>query len=221
MGITLPNDTQRMVIVGATGSGKTQAAMWHVSMRDFNVMPWIVFDFKHDEMINEAEGTQEIQLSDPIPEQPGIYIVHPHPSQTPEVEAMLWRIWERGNVGVYIDEGYMISDGNKVNRALRAILTQGRSKRIPVIVLSQRPTWIDRFIFSESEFFQIFRLSHSDDLKTVNKFIPFDLSERLPEYRSYYYEVPGNRIVVMGAVPDRDTILDTIEEKLKKIKKVV
>lgn len=221
MPINLPNDTQRLSIVGATGSGKTQAALWHLSQRDFNIMPWVIYDFKYDESINDIEGTQTLELGAPLPEHPGIYIVHPLPNQTDAVESQMWEIWARGNIGVYIDEGYMISDGNRVNKAFRAILTQGRSKHIPLIILSQRPVWLDRFVFSETEFFQIYRLQHNKDLKTVNEFIPFDLSQRLPEYESYYYDVPANKIVVLRPVPDRDTILDTIEAKLSKIRKVV
>lgn len=220
MPITLPNDTQRLSIVGATGSGKTIAALWHLSLRDFDVMPWIIYDFKYDASINDIEGVQTLDLDAPLPEHPGIYVVHPGPHETDLVEQQMWKIWQRGSIGIYIDEGYMVSDGSRVNKAFRAILTQGRSKRIPLIVLSQRPVWMDRFVFSESEFFQIFRLQHQKDLKTVNEFIPFDLSKRLPEYQSYYYDVMTNKIVVLKPIPDPDRILDTIEAKLKKIRKV-
>lgn len=221
MGILLPNDTQRLSIVGATGSGKTIAALWHLSMRNFDSMPWVIYDYKWDESINEIDGAIPLDLNAPLPTNPGIYIVHPRPDEYDSVEAHMWKIWERTNIGIYIDEGYMVSDGNRVNKGFRAILTQGRSKRIPLIVLSQRPVWMDRFVFSESEFFQIFRLQHRKDLNAVNEFIPFNISKRLPEYQSYYYQVPTDQIVVLQPVPDRDTILDTIEAKLKKIRKVV
>jgi hypothetical protein len=219
--INLPNDRQRLTIVGATGSGKTQAAMWHLSMRAFDQMPWIIYDYKNDEMINELQGTQTLTLDQPIPNHPGVYIVHPTPDEFDAVERHMWAIWSHERVGVYVDEGYMVSDGAKVNKGFRAILTQGRSKHIPLIVLSQRPVWMDRFVFSESEYFQIFRLQSVKDQRTVGEFIPFDISQRLPEFQSYYYDVPQNRIVILGAVPDRDTILDTFEAKLEKIRKVV
>ena len=44
----------------------------------------------------------------------------------------MWEIWKRGGIGVYVDEGYMVGNNNP---AFRAILTQGRSKEIPAIVL--------------------------------------------------------------------------------------
>src|SRR5882672_767784 len=202
-----PNDTQRHAIVGATGSGKTQAALWHLSNRSYTEQPWIIYDFKYDEAINEIPGAIEIDVKGKVPEKPGLYIVHPHPAQSQEVDNQLWQIWEQENTGVYIDEGYMIGNNSG---AFRALLTQGRSKHIPIITLSQRPTWIDRFILSESEYHQIFRLQHRKDLATVNEFIPHQLKERLPEYHSYYYDVGADELVVLKPVPDRKKILSKI-----------
>src|SRR5271170_6704875 len=133
----LPNDKQRLAIIGRTGSGKTVAALWHLSKRSIDVKPWLVFDFKGDEHINAIEGATHSSLDLKLTaKSKGLYIVHPLPHETKEVESLMWRLWERGNVGVYVDEGYMIDNGNK---AYKAILTQGRSKRIPVITLTQRP----------------------------------------------------------------------------------
>ncbi|HYM36244.1 MAG TPA: hypothetical protein VET48_12650 [Steroidobacteraceae bacterium] len=216
--MNLPNDTQRLSVIGATGSGKTHAALWHLSMRNYDEKPWIVYDFKYDEIINEIEGTYTISLTDPIPSRPGIYIVHPNPGQDEMVSAHMWGIWSHEDIGVFIDEGYMIGNNNS---GFRALLTQGRSKHIPLIVLCQRPVWIDRFVFSESEYFQVFRLQNRKDIACVEEFVPHDLSERLPEHHSYYYDVAEDRIVVLTPTPDRDAILDTFHTKLRRLKKVV
>jgi hypothetical protein len=216
--LRFPNDTQRHAIVGATGSGKTQAALYHLSGRSYDVQPWIIYDFKRDELIGEVlPQAQEIGVTSKVPDKPGIYIVHPHPAQSQEVDNQLWQIWEQENTGVYIDEGYMIGNNSP---AFRALLTQGRSKHIPIITLSQRPTWIDRFILSESEFHQIFRLQHKKDLQTVNEFIPHDLRDenndpiRLPDYHSWYYDVGANELIVCKPVPDVEKIRATFARRL-------
>ena len=147
---------------------------------------------------------------------PGVYIVHPRPDE--DTEPLLWQVWERGGIGVYIDEGYMVGDRNA---AFRAILTQGRSKQIPVIVLSQRPVWMDRFVFSESEFFQIFRLQHNKDRKSVQEFIPKSIDKRLPEFHSYYYDVSRDVVTVLKPVPSIETIYATFERKLARVRKTV
>src|SRR5271155_550971 len=106
--MNFPNDTQRLSIVGATGSGKTHAALWHLSRRNYDLKPWIVYDFKEDDLIADIEGTYEIGLSDPIPIRPGLYVVHPNPNQIDAVEDHMWRIWKQENTGVFIDEGFMV-----------------------------------------------------------------------------------------------------------------
>lgn len=213
-----PGDTERISIVGTTGSGKTHAAMYQLSTRDYDRKPWVIFDFKGDPLLNEVEGAQHISL-DWIPRHhAGIYIVHPSPGDEIEVEDLLWRIWAHENIGIYIDEGVMI--GNH-NNAYRSCLTQGRSKHIPMIVLCQRPVWIDPFTFSESEFFQVFDLGYRKDRLKVEEFVPFDLSAQLPERYSYYYMRKQRQLLVLSAMPDRNAILDTFDMKLRKLTKVV
>ena len=205
----LPNDTQRLAIVGRTGSGKTQAAAWHLSNRSYDKMPWIIFDFKYDTLLNEIDGVQELKLGQ-IPKKPGLYIVHPMPDQEDEVDDYLIKIWANENIGVYIDEGYMIKD----RRALRSILTQGRSKHIPMIILSQRPVWLSRFVFSEADFYQIFWLNDQRDRKTLAAFVPFDMHEKLENYHSIYYDVGNDKLYRWQPVPDKETILATFDRRL-------
>ena len=213
--MNLPDDTQRLSIVGATGSGKTQAAMWHLSNRDYLDRPWIVYNFKTDRSIDSIPYKKDIEL-DEIPVKPGIYVTHPQPDSQEEIEAQMWEIWKRGGIGVYVDEGYMVGNNNP---AFRAILTQGRSKEIPAIVLSQRPVWMDRFVFSESEFFQVFRLNHKHDRKNVEQFIPADIGNRLPAYHSYYYDVGENKVTVLRPVPSIETIYRSFESRLKRLRR--
>jgi hypothetical protein len=224
-----PDDTERHSIVGATGSGKTHAALWQLSRRDFDTKPWIIYDFKNEELINDLEGVQHLTEQSQIPERPGIYIVHPHPANEEAVEKQMWQIWEHGNTGVYVDEGYMIGANSK---AFRALLTQGRSKHIPMIVLSQRPVWMDRFVFSESQVFQVFLLQDEDDYRHVMRFVPFKRQRwfiegkyrtppRLPTFHSYYYDQRTDQLEHIGPVPDRDAVLDTFDKRLGRMKKVV
>lgn len=212
----LPNDSQRLAIIGRTGTGKTQAAVWHLSRRNFNRMPWIVFDFKGDELINSINRAVHLSLSDPLPTKPGIYIVHPRPDQDEELEKYLWKIWERENIGVYVDEGYMMNRSGAFN----TLLTQGRSKRIPMIVLSQRPVWLSVFVWSESDFFQIFHLSIASDAAKVREYTPIDLrSQKLEEFQSFYYDVKRDTVFKFQPVPSSEEILAAIDAKLKVTRK--
>lgn len=216
----LPDDTQRLSIVGRTGSGKTQAAAWHFSHASFDSMPWVVYDFKRDALlgrIGEMEGTQHIETTE-IPRRPGIYFVHPHPDDVQQVQDQLQGIWQSQNTGVLIDEGYMVSQAPNSRSWLRTLLTQGRSLHIPMIILSQRPVWMDRFVFSESDFYQVFRLNHSGDRKKIMEYIPADLSMRLPEYHSFYHDVAREETVVMRPVPEEEKILEVFDMRLEQMR---
>jgi hypothetical protein len=204
-------------VIGRTGSGKTHAAVWHLSQRDFTQMPWVIFDFKRDDLINDIPGLVEISVSGNPPSRPGLYVVHPLPGD-PDVEDFLWKIWTRGNVGLYIDEGYMFGQYNK---AWQAILTQGRSKRIPVILLSQRPAWLDRFALSESDFFQIFQLNQASDRKRVKGLVPedVDLERDARDWQSHYYDVKNNVYALLRPMPSRDKIMSIYRQKMANLKR--
>ena len=219
----LPDDTQRLSVIGATGSGKTQAGLWHLSERNIDTKPWVVYDFKNESLIADIETMAfTSSLSSPPPDRPGIYVVHALPDEEDAISEHMRRIWERGNIGVYVDEGYMVGNNNK---GFRLLLTQGRSLHVPMIILSQRPVWMDRFVFTESEFIQVFRLQSIMDVKKVGEYVPGYQEELerhpLKKYHSYNYNGPENRLMRLGPVPDREAILDKFESKLWRLKKVV
>jgi len=213
-GFRFPSNTQRALIVGRTGSGKTQYGTWLLSKAPFDRQPYFIVDYKTDELLNATDRIREIGLHEAIPKHPGLYIVHPLPHQEEEVERWLWKLWEKGRVGLYVDEGYFLPDKG----AFQAILTQGRSRKIPSIVLTQRPVKINRFAISESDFYNIFHLNDRDDRTEVGRFIPrdrIDVNTRLPRYHSAWYDVANDHSLVIEPVPGSDTILDRIDDRLK------
>lgn len=214
-----PDDTQRITIIGKTGSGKTQGAAWLLSERSYDRKPWIVFNWKYDDLLDGIPGAQEMKLGDRIPKKPGIYLVHPNPADTEAVEALMWRIWEHENVGMFVDEGYMIPARSP---AFQAILTQGRSKRLPVIMLTQRPAWVTRFAFSEADYIQLYQLTDLRDAKVVREFMPLPIEQPLPgRYWSWYWDNIRNHKAVLQPVPNRDIILETFYRRLKQPRRVI
>jgi hypothetical protein len=210
-GPRLPNDQQRLALIGATGSGKTQAELWHLSHRNFHTMPWVVYNFKSDQSIDSIPFIREMEL-DELPTQPGVYVVHPIPEEDDEwVSTQMKAIWTKGNIGVMVDEGYMIQPRNK---SFQMLLTQGRSKNIPMIVAAQRPTWLNRFVFSESEFYQVFRLQHRKDKALMAEIVPADFDVPLPEFHSWYYDAGRNQITKFSPVPNIETIHETFRRRL-------
>lgn len=215
--LILPGATERLAIFGRTGSGKTQAACWHLSQTDYDKRPWIVLAFKPDPdgIIENIPGAQEIKLSDSIPKTPGIYWCQPLIFSKDDKELLddfFHRIWQRRNTGIYVDEGYVCTG----LRWFRACLTQGRSLRIPMIVLSQQPVWMDTFVWSEADYYQAFQLNRKPNVDTADSMIPGYRSARrsgLPAYHSVWHDVSRDRSFVLAPVPDRDTILQTFRNR--------
>ena len=201
-----PIADQRTCIIGATGSGKTTCGVWLLTHQRFDMRPWIIFDYKR-EILFEKVGTpplQELRLGKlPRKGKKGVYLVSPRPDQDDAVEDMLWSIWHRGNIGVYIDEAALIPKGD----AMRAILQQGRSKLIPVIALTQRPVDVDRRFFSEANFYAVFRLADARDYDIVRGFVPAEFRNPLPEYWWRWYDNSRNNLLTMRPVPAQAEIV--------------
>jgi DNA helicase HerA-like ATPase len=224
MKLILPTDKDRMLILGKTGSGKTRAAVYALSKRSLKSKPWVVLNHKGEELINSLvdEGAHFVDDLNWIPKKPGLYIYQPRPGKDDEeVTELLWGIHAQEHTGLYIDEGYMVGARDP---AMQAIFTQGRSKRIPTIVLTQRPVWLSRFAVSEAEFYQIFQLTDDRDRKTVSSFLPFDLGDvmeskvnevpKLPQFHSVWYDVNKNTLLILSPVPDDDTIIGAFKKQL-------
>ena len=206
----LPDRTQRISIIGRNGSGKTQAAAWLLSHAAFDKYPYIVVDYKYDALLNNVPRIKEIGLTSRLPKEPGLYIVHPRPHENEDVEDFLERIWEHESIGVYIDEAHMLP----TKGAFQSLLTQGRSKRIPMIVVTQRPAWVSKFVFSEANFFWVFHLNDRQDRKRVEEFVPISMDEPLPRYNGWWYDTDENTIFRLKPVPARTTILETFADRM-------
>jgi hypothetical protein len=209
--IRLPGPSDRITLTGHTGSGKSQAALWHLSNANFVTKPWVIIDPKNEEKIASIEGIEHVDVGY-IPKYPGIYAAHPTQYENENLDAYLYAILQRGRIGCYFDEAFMCGFGP----GFTTLLIQGRSEGCPAIILNQRPVLVSRYAFSEAQFFQCFPLTDDRDFKTLRGFakVPDFESNPLPEFYSYYYDVRWKRYYRMKPVPQIDVILDNIAEKL-------
>lgn len=212
--IRLPGSSNRTTVIGRTGSGKSQFATWLLSTQNFDQMPWVIIDFKDEDsdIINNIQGRLLIDY-DVIPEEPGVYMLKPKKREVhTELASWLEDVLQHGNIGLFFDE---VAPMGQHCDAFDEILMQGRSKNVPVIVCTQRPSNISAYCFSEASFCMVFDLSRNGDRKRVSEefaFIPRNY--QLPEYHSYYYDVARKYDDRLGAAPPRKRILQLIADKM-------
>jgi hypothetical protein len=226
-----PDNTKRTVVLGRTGSGKTQFSCHLLSGQNFVAIPergiegqpWVIIDYKGDELIQaivRQNKVKEILSNKPPPTKPGLYYMRPRPHLDDDaLENWLMRVWSQERVGIYIDEGYALPQ----KAAFDMILTQGRSKRIPVIALYQRPVYMSRFAVAQADFFAAFDQNDERDLKTTNQFIKpvisddgrrFGVYDQLPPYYCLWYNVGKGKTSVLRPAPSREVILRAFKDRL-------
>lgn len=210
-----PKSSERALILGKTGSGKSQFAMHLLSFARFDKMPYVVFDYKHDPVFDEIDRIRPLTL-DKMPREPGLYIVRPHAGRDDHaVEAFLRRVLIAGRIGLFFDEGYSLPNGD----ALNAIYMQGRSKFVPTITLSQRPVWISRYAISEAEFIGYFHLNDKRDHDVLRGFLPknefWNFEKRTPKYHLRWHCFPDEADFYLSPAPDISVILARINARLR------
>lgn len=213
--LRLPDDTERHVIVGTTGSGKTIFGLHCLSRRSYDRIPWIIVDFKGDDAIARIPDLREIGIGDAIPKRAGLYVVRPLPEDVDSgaVKDFFFRVWKKERTGLFLDEGYMVP---RFDTGLRTLLTQGRSKRTPLITLTQKPVWCSPQLFSESEFKSVFYLDVAGDIAKIGDIMPAVDPRDLPRHWSYWYQRGERLLVRMKPCPPLPRILETFEARIPK-----
>lgn len=209
----LPASDDRTVIIGATGSGKSQFGVWLLSTRDWDRRAWVVLDFKGEKLFAEL-GLTPWAIENGVPTEAGIYWVRVIPNSDAEVSKFFYDCYVAENVGIFIDETYMLPYQDKW---VRACLTQGRSKNIEIIALTQRPVRIDVFFFSEASFMGIMNIRLKKDRDRVAEYTDGLVIKRLPQYHCLWYDVVNDYSVIFEPVPPPDQLIEAFREQIEEV----
>ena len=219
-----PGLEDRVTVNGHTGSGKTVGGAWLLSNAPFDLQPFIVINFKREKLFRSIKRAIPLDIGDLLPDKPGLYHMEPLATDESRVEDWLWSVWHKSKIGLFIDEGYLMPRSGD-SPAFKAILTTGRSLKIPVYTLTQRPVAVPRFVFSEATFYQSYNLNDRRDRKIISEFTPEDDvwndQTRLPKYHSRWRDQTNDFSCVLGACPDIRTILGKIDMRLTPRQKLI
>ena len=213
-----PEEGYHTAILGTTGSGKSTLGAWMISRKPFHRRPEFIIDYKGEEIFARLQRIRELAVHETLPSTPGLYIIRPRPDQQDEVEDWFRRLWEHGNSGLYIDEGYLVPD----KAWLRNLLAQGRSLGITVTITSQRPVYVPRSVFTEAAYLNVFRINDEKDKQRIREFTPPGMLEkRLPDYHSFWYSPKHHKAddptpyCILKPVPTADEIIERIDARLR------
>lgn len=218
---TFPADDEHTTVVGRNGSGKSQAGFWLLANRDLqHGLPVYVVDYKREILFQSLQNAKRIGFRD-TPDEPGLYILESRPDWEEDTEDWMWRVWAKENAALFVDEGYMLP---QIPRgAFQAILTQGRSKRIPVTTLTQRPVRVSPFAFSEASHIAVFDLNRKKDWQTIEEMTPEGFSTwtppefngELPPYHARWHAVKRKASFVLRPVPSAEELVAHVDAQLE------
>ena len=107
------------------------------------------------------------------------------------------------NIGVCADELYTLHAGNaRAGDGLIAFLTRGREKKQSFIGLTQRPAWLSKFLFSESDYIGALDLRLPEDRKRmVDMTGQRAFHKDLTAHHWLWYIVATDNLTLFGPVP--------------------
>jgi hypothetical protein len=195
-------------MAGRTGSGKTTVACWLLSRSSQH---WVIFNPKHTAGYKTLPDSIVVKRFEPRPlltllkRHKFVILNLSHDEATPEyMDAILeWLHRSIKNVGVCIDELYTFhSAGGRAGDGLLGWLTRGRELHQSFLGLTQRPAWISRFCFSESDFIGCMDLILEEDRKKMRDMTGQDaFLARVTNYRWLWYTVAEDLLRLYGPVP--------------------
>lgn len=194
-----PARTDRAVLIGRTGSGKTTVAREICSARDYVV----VYDHKLNLRwpgFQRFHRLQELQAADPVKIPKMIYA--PCPDEFEDVDAIsdfFKFAYFRGNTTVYVDEIYSVcSAGGRIPKWYKLCFTQGREMGVSTISSTQRPKDIPQVALSEAEHWYIFQLLMEQDREKVSATLPVP-DEAMQKLRPHQFIYANHLGVIIGA----------------------
>jgi hypothetical protein len=105
-----------------------------------------------------------------------------------EIKRAFEWIYLRGDTTLYVDEAYLLTDGEQMPDFYHACLTQGRELGIETWTATQRPMHIPQVVMSEAEHLYAFRMRMAQDRRKVEAMCGLEsrYMEGLPKYYFYY-----------------------------------
>jgi len=196
-----PNNSDRCVFIGGTGSGKTYTMLEICAQRYYGEKQIQILNTKSDSTINRLDAPNVTDIDElpryKFPEYP-VVIYTPCAEELIDFKCMddwcQW-IYNRTNTHAMIDETSQLSNGTKAGIGLTNLACRGRDRNVSAMFATQRPVGIPRIVASESQHFYKFWLGDEDDRASVAKKTSPAMSRQVKHVHGFHYYKAGTNKV--------------------------
>lgn len=183
-----------VLIVGPRGSGKSTLATYLARGWD----RLVVYEPKGEPASWPPNSVVVRSPDEAVRALPGRVVYVPSRADQANLPAawdrIMARLWDLGgHHGVIVHETQDVAPSQGMGPAFSQVIRQGRyPRRIPVVLLTQRPAWISRLALSEPAHVFLFGLRNPDDLRTMAGVMDAPAQQlRLPvTEHAFYYRGP-------------------------------
>jgi len=172
---------EKIVIVGASGSGKTYLA--NEIMKGLNGISVWVFDPNYQFHSSRAmvfhDLSEMLKVYDSAKK--GHYILQPHDSSEHTFRRFNAEAFKRGNLVLIEDEIHNHLTKMRVLKEFNQVILSGRPRGISVISISSRPASCPNHILSNSKHVFAFKLNLESDVKFLEGYLGEDVWILLPQ----------------------------------------
>lgn len=213
-----PDKGEHILILGPTGSGKTQLILDMTGIISRPKRPALIFAMKpRDATLDnfaEVNNFKETKIWPPLKApwgttKPNGYIVKPHqiPKDIDATELIQYRVFKeaildsyaKGHRIIVADETYSLTNELGLGKELVTVWTKGRSNDCVIVAASQRPVYIPTWAYSQSSHFFIAwdpdkrSRKRYEEISGVDPELIAQGTQALEEYEWLYVRAKGRR----------------------------
>ena len=198
---------KRTLAAGKTGSGKSTLACWLIF---HSPGAWVILNPKHTAAYKDLPDSAivtRLNLNDVEKafKRNRFVIVNPqsretNPQSLDDFVMDLHEQWR--DVGLVCDELYSMHKNGVAGQGLIGWLTRGRELKQSFLGLTQRPAFLSKFLFSESDYIAGMEMQLKDDRKRMVEMTDkAAFAAKIPKRHWLWLDVANDTLTHYGAVP--------------------
>jgi len=182
--------SERVLFVGATGSGKTVLAKWLLA----SLRRVLVIDPKHTFSLDGFLYADRLPFWLPWQRQEFQIITRPSRGDDEKLRNLVESVYFLGNATIFVDELASLADRFPLTlETLEDIARTGREKRVSLWNAVQRPRWTPKIFMTETESFFVFGLRAEEDRQYLAGFVGKEVTEiKLAKHEFLYCRSDAN-----------------------------